>query len=283
MMRGNTIWITGVEGRLGSELEKKLSEDHDFKVIGTDKDVDITDLDAVNEAVDIYRPTIVINCAGLSDAEYCENNMVEAFKVNALGVRNLATASRRVNAKIVQMSTDDIFEGKTEGTWTEFDTPNAMSVYGKSKLAGETYVKELNPKHLIIRSSWVYGIGQGDYFDFVEEQGKKGEAFEVAMDRISSPTSAKELSNCISALINRTEYGIYHASTEGVCSRYDFAKAILSGLGYDANLAKGVNVNEGGIITSTHLENLMMKMTESYDMPTWEEDLAAYIKRMKED
>ena len=102
--------------------------------------------------------------------------MVEAFRVNALGARNLAAVTRRLNAKLIQLSTDDVFDGKSSGRMTEFDFPDPQTVYGKSKLAGENYVKELNPKHLIIRSSWVYGAASGeahqDYFSYVVEKGK---------------------------------------------------------------------------------------------------------------
>ena len=154
-MTKNAIWITGAEGRLGSTLVELLKKNTDNKVVGTDMDVDITDMDEVEQCIKVYRPNIVINCASISDADYCEQNKVQAFKVNALGARNLAAASRGVNAKIVQLSTDDVFSGKNTGHLTEFDLPDPQDVYGKSKYAGENYVKELNPKHLIVRSSWV--------------------------------------------------------------------------------------------------------------------------------
>ena len=160
-MTKNTIWVTGAEGRLGSALVQLLSQDIENKVIGTDKDeVDITDLAAVDAAIDVYHPTVVINCASMSDMDECEKNMVEAFKINTLGARNLAMATQRINAKIIQMSTDDVFEGKTGIRLTEFEIPTPKTVYGKSKLAGEAFVRERNPKHLIIRSSWVYGTGE---------------------------------------------------------------------------------------------------------------------------
>ena len=161
-MLKNAIWITGAEGRLGSALVALLKKDMGIKVVGTDLDVDITDMEAVEQCMKVYRPNVVINCASISDAEYCEKNMVEAFKVNALGARNLAAASRSANAKMIHLSTDDVFSGKAAGRLTEFDMPDPQSVYGKSKFAGENYVKELNPKHLIIRSSWVYGAANDD-------------------------------------------------------------------------------------------------------------------------
>ena len=156
-MSKNAIWITAAERRLGSSLVDLLKKDMDHKVVGTDMDVDITDMEAVEQSIKVYRPNIVINCASISDLAYCEQNMVEAFKVNALGARNLAAASRGVNAKMIQLSTDDVFSGLSAGQLTEFDVPDPQSVYGKSKFAGENYVKELNPRHLIVRSSWVYG------------------------------------------------------------------------------------------------------------------------------
>lgn len=280
-MTKNTIWVTGAEGRLGSALVQLLSQDTENKVIGTDKgEVDVTDMEAVDSAVDIYKPTVVINCASMSNMKDCEKNLVEAFKINALGARNLAMATNRINAKIIQMSTDDVFEGKSGARLTEFEIPTPKTVYGKSKLAGEAYVRELNPKHLIIRSSWVYGTGKDDFMTYVLDKAARGETFEVPMDVISTPTSALTLARFVELMIDRQEYGVYHASCEGSCSRRSFAQEILRGYGYDDRLAEGVFA--GDERTSTLLENLMMKMTGIYEMPHWKDDFDAYIERHKE-
>lgn len=280
-MTKNTIWVTGAEGRLGSALVQLLSQDIDNKVIGTDKgEVDITDMAAVDAAMDVYHPTVVINCASMSNIDECEKDMVEAFKINTLGARNLAMATQRVNAKIIQMSTDDVFEGKSGIRLTEFDIPTPKNVYGKSKLAGEMFVRELNPKHLIIRSSWVYGTGKDDFMTEVLDHAKKGESFEVPMDVISTPTSALTLAKFVERMIDRAEYGIYHASCEGSCSRRSFAQYILKAYGYDERLAEGVFAGEKSM--STLLENLMMKMTGIYEMPHWTDDFDAYVSRHKE-
>ncbi len=280
-MSRKTIWVSGAEGRLGSALVLLLKQNIENKVIGTDKDeVDITDLDAVNAAMDVFHPSVVINCSSMSDIDECEKNMVEAFKVNTLGARNLAMATQRANAKIIQMSTDDVFEGKSGIRLTEFDLPTPKNVYGKSKLAGENLVRELNPKHLIIRSSWVYGTGKDDFMTEVLDHAKKGETFEVAMDIISTPTSALTLAKFVELMLDHEEYGIYHASCEGSCSRRSFAQAILEAYGYDAKLAEGVFAADKAM--STLLENLMMKMTGIYEMPHWTDDFDAYVKRHKE-
>lgn len=272
----NSIWITGASGRIGQELVKRLKSNTENRVVATDKDVDITDSKAVMSAAEIYRPSVIINCSSISDVKYCEENMVEAFKVNALGARNLANAARKVNAKIVQISTDDVFASNGDVRLTEFDTPNPISVYGKSKLAGENYVKELNPKHLIIRSSWIYGSGISSFFSLVRQKGEQGEAFKVPDYEISTPTSADTLADFICKIIEQSEYGIFHASNEGSCTRFEFAQAILDGLGYDKNLAIPEH-SKDGTICSTLLENLMLKMTGVYEMPDWKVALEEYI------
>lgn len=271
----SSIWIAGASGRIGKELMKRLKKNPDYKIVGTDLDVDVTNVESVEQAADIYRPTVIINCASISNEKYCEDHMVEAFKINALGARNLAQAARKHNAKIIQLSSDDVFSGKNFTRLTEFDTPLPQTVYGKSKLAGENYVRELNPKHLIIRSSWVYGACDHDFYACVMEKGKNNESFEVPTDRFSTPTSAYTLADFICSLVEKTEYGIFHASCEGKCSRYEFASEILRLHGYEPALAIPVQSKTGE--TSTLLENLMMKMTDLYEMPEWKLDLKNHV------
>ncbi len=269
----NSIWITGASGRIGSELVNKLKKNTDYRVVGTDMDVDITNSESVEAAGDIYRPTVIINCSSLSSSRCSEENIVEAFKVNALGARNLAKVARKLNAKIIHLSTDDVFASNEECRITEFDTPNPNTVYGKSKLAGESFVRELNPKHVIVRSSWVYGAGDNHFLSYVELMADRGESFKVPTYKISTPTSANTLADFITELIDTPEYGIFHASCEGSCTRYEFACEILKEIGADTSLA----IPEDGEIHSTLLENMMLKMTGIYEMPDWKEDLHNYI------
>lgn len=279
-MQQNTIWITGSAGRLGRALMNMLKGYTNVKVITTDTDLDITDSAVVEQYATLCRPTVIINCASLSDSDYCEEHMVEAFRVNAIGARNLATAARKVNSKIIQLSTDDVFSGTTAVPLTEFDIPDPHSVYGRSKLAGENYVRELCPKHLIIRSSWVYGETDRDYFSQVVSNGKNGIPFKAAIDRISTPTSTKNLSQFVLSLIDKTEYGIYHASCEGSCSRYEYARAILEQMGYDTALLTPIQTGKNGKVFYTILENLMMKITGIYEMPDWRDALSDYIRSL---
>ncbi|MDO4976320.1 MAG: NAD(P)-dependent oxidoreductase [Eubacteriales bacterium] len=282
MYKSNSVWITGASGRMGSAIKRILKKKTDYKVMATGKEVDITDMQAVEQAFDIYKPNVIINCASISNADYCEENMVEAFKVNALGARNLAVVSMQHNVKIIHLSTDDVFSGENNRAKNEFDIPTPKTVYGKSKFAGENFVRELNPKHLIIRSSWVYGTDKdGDYVKFVLDKAKAGESFEVPVDRVSSPTSADRVAKFIVEMIPKKEYGIYHVSGEGVCTRYQMATAILSAAGYDTSLAvASAGANDSAMVT-TLLDNLMLKITGLYEMPAWEEDLEKYVKGLK--
>lgn len=275
-MQRNSIWITGGAGKIGTAITSRLKKNVNYRIISTDKDVDITDTEAVLNAMEIYRPHIIINCASISDARYCENHMVEAFKVNALGARNLAMASRQINAKMIQLSSDDVFSGEHAISKTEFDLPTPITVYGKSKFAGENFVKELNPKHLIIRSSWVYG-GSDDYISYVLDKAEKGEPFTAALDKISTPTSTEQVASFIEVMLDKKEYGIYHASCEGACTRHEYARTILYLTGHDLNLETGTYAEKDGVMVTTLLENLMMKMTGIYEMPDWRDELKKYI------
>ena len=199
-----------------------------------------------------------------------------------LGIVALGTFITGCGVMVEQPETEVVSEneiGKVylAGDEVEFDTPMPVSVYGKSKLAGENYVRELNPKHLIVRSSWVYGTAKNDYFEFVDRMGSTGTTFEAPVDRVSTPTSARELAGFILSLIDKAEYGIFHASSEGTCSRYEYAREILALRGYDTALVKACRSREDGLVSSTHLENLMMKMTGLYEMPEWKDDLSRYV------
>ena len=154
-MNGLSIWIAGAGGQLGSAVHEILRQDADVRILTSDQDVDVTSLEAVVSFAEENRPDVVVNCAGMTDLAKCERNEEKAYRVNALGARNLALAARKVDAKLIHLSTDDVFDGTAERPLTEFDQVNPRTVYGKSKLAGENFVRELAPRHMIVRSSWL--------------------------------------------------------------------------------------------------------------------------------
>ena len=153
------VWICGANGRVGRKMTELL-ENTPVELLLRDHEADdITDPKAVRDYAGMNRPHFIVNCAGLTDVAMCEENKEEAFKVNALGARNLSVAARMGKARMIQLSTDDVFDGSGQTPYTEFDTANPQTVYGKSKLAGENFVKEFCNRHIIVRSSWIFGEG----------------------------------------------------------------------------------------------------------------------------
>ncbi|MFR7519584.1 MAG: SDR family oxidoreductase [Mediterraneibacter faecis] len=137
-------------------------------------DLDITNTEEVLNFGIVNRPDVIINCCGVTDTDLCEKEPEHAYRVNALGARNLSIVARKNGAKIVQLSTDDVFDGQSKKPYTEFDDTNPLTVYGASKRAGENYVKEFTHKHFIIRSNWVYGKGGNNFVNRVLEDSRKG-------------------------------------------------------------------------------------------------------------
>ena len=190
------IWITGAEGHIGTAL-LDLLEGVEYQLLPTDiEEVDITKIDEVTQFVHVNRPDVVINCAGLTDVQECENNVDEAYRVNAIGVRNVALAANEVNAKVIQISTDDVFDKESRVPYNEFDNVHPRTIYGKSKEAGEKILTQLLNRFVIIRSSWIYGIGR-DFVDEVLRNVGQGKTMEVPNNQYAAPTSAKELAKVI--------------------------------------------------------------------------------------
>ena len=274
------IWICGAKGQIGRAINEVIDK-LEYKILDTDiDDLDITDTDEVLRFGEMNRPDVIINCAGLTDLEECEKDLSKAFKTNALGARNLSIVARKLEAKLVHISTDDVFDGKSQKPYTEFDETHPKTAYGKSKLAGERYVKEFTYKHFIIRSTWVYGLGN-NFINQLLEKVDQGETLSIAGDQFGSPTSAKELARFVLHLIQTNEYGTYHATNKGVCSRYEFASEILRLTGKQVEM-KPVVTHMSDFSRErpafSVLDNFIMSMTPVYDFPNWKESLKEYIE-----
>lgn len=274
------IWVCGANGQIGRAIVD-IVDTMEFELLATDIDeLNVTETDRVISFVEVNRPEIIINCSGITDIKLCEENPALAFKVNALGARNLSIAARKLEAKMVQISTDDVFDGKSASPYNEFDAANPVTVYGRSKLAGENYVKEFTYKHFIVRSTWIYGEGDNFVLDFLKKVNTK-EKLSIASDQFGSPTSAKELARFLVHLVHTGEYGTYHATNKGVCSRYAFAEEILRLTGKKADMqpvptamSDLSNVRPAFAV----LENFVMSMIDIYDFPPWQESLREYLE-----
>ena len=279
------VWIVGSEGQIGEAINEVL-DPLEIEVLNTDKNaLDITETDEVLHFGEINRPDVIINCAAITDVELCEKQPEEAFRVNALGARNLSLVARKTGAKMVQLSTDDVFDGLAQKPYTEFDNTNPKTVYGKSKCAGENYVKEFTHKHFIIRSNWVFGKGN-NFVNRVLEAAETGRSLSVASDQFGSPTSAKDLARMILYLISTNEYGTYHVTCSGVCNRYEFAQEILRLAGKNIEL-KSVPTEQSDLSSVRPpyavLDNFILRIIEVYDMPDWKESLKEYMDERTED
>lgn len=273
------IWVCGSRGQIGQAVNDVVDK-LEFEMLDTDlDDLDVTDTDEVLRFGEMNRPDIIINCSGMTDIEACEENPSMAYKVNALGARNLAIVASKMQAKMVQLSTDDVFDGKSTAPYTEFDVTNPVTVYGKSKLAGENYVKEFTSKHFIVRSTWVYGKGSNFITNFLQ-RAKEGGEIAVASDQFGSPTSANELARFLLHLVHTSEYGTYHATNRGICSRYAFAEEILKMTGKQVTLQPVPTLmDELSKVRPAYavLDNFIMSMVPVYDFPQWQDSLREYL------
>lgn len=274
------IWINGANGRLGKAIQN-VANPMEFEILKTDVDeLDISDVEAVFSFGEINRPDVIINCAGVTDLEECEGNIQLAYKVNAIGAKNLSVVAKDINAKMVQISTDDVFDGRGSEPYTEFDEARPYTIYGKSKLAGENYVKEFTSRHFIIRSSWVYGEGES-FVSRLLQKADDDEIISVVSDQVGSPTSATELAKFVLYIMGTHDYGTYHATCKGECSRYSFAKEILRIANKNAKI-KAVPTHEAEAkdIRPEYsvLNNFILDAMGNYEFPHWRDALTEYLK-----
>ena len=274
------IIVTGCNGQLGKAVNVKYANNSDLELINTDvAELDITNIDDVMKMVREVKPYAVINCAAHTAVDKCETDIDNAYKINAIGPRNLSIAATETGAKMIHISTDYVFDGNAVKPYIEFDRPNPQGVYGRTKLAGENFVKEFSYKHFIIRTAWLYGDGK----NFVKTMLKLAESHEevnVVGDQTGSPTSTEVLADIIDNLLFTDNYGVFHGTCEGMCSWADFAEEIFRLAG------KHVKVNH--ITTEEYptptkrpaysvLENYMLKLTSGYVAKEWKSAIKSYI------
>ncbi|MDO4594862.1 MAG: NAD(P)-dependent oxidoreductase [Tissierellia bacterium] len=271
------IWITGASGRLGSTLYRYL-DPLELEILATDKHVvDITNSKEVNQFVDRNRPDIIINCSGLTKRNYCQEHENEAYLLNGVGAKNIAIASRRARSKLVHLSTGDVFDGNTLSPYKETDTANPVTVYGKSKYFGEKMVRQFTPYHFIIRTSRLYSKENG-YVEDIIKQAKENKEVNVPKNQFASPTSAYELTKFILYLIDTTEYGTYHASCKGVCSRKEFAEEVLKILNINAKVKEVRDEQIDFKPQFLALQNFILDITDGYNFSHWKQALRKYLE-----
>lgn len=289
----NKIVVVGARGQLGTEITKIIEsgkselgelpayyQTAELISLGS-KDLDITKAEDVFPYFEITRPAVVVNCAAMTDVNGCESNPEKAMRVNAIGARNLAMACKRIGAKLVHVSTDYVFDGNGSRPYVEWDVCSPQSVYGSSKLLGESYVRDFCKKYFIVRTSWLYGYYGKNFVKTIAKAAMERGKVSVVDDQRGNPTNAADLAYHIAKLIPTQEYGVYHCTGKGECSWYEFASQIIKNYNIDAEVLP-CSTEEYPTPAKrpaySSLRNLMLELTVGDEMRPWEEALKCFCE-----
>lgn len=221
------VLVTGANGQLGFDVVNRLEASR-IEYLGTDKKtLDLTNEQQVKMVILTYLPDVVIHCAAYTAVDKAEDEKDLCYAVNVLGTRYVAEACKEINAKMVYISTDYVFDGKGSKPISVTDEPNPINYYGKTKLEGELEVQKLLEKYFIVRVSWLYGVNGNNFVKTMLKLGKEKRKIYVVGDQYGSPTNTHDLAALLIEMIYTQKYSIYHVTNEGFCSWYQFACEIF--------------------------------------------------------
>ena len=280
------VAVTGANGQLGTDLCRALNN---FDIIPfKHADIEIADMASVREAMLKHKPAIIINTAAYVRVDDCEDEKDKAFSVNALGARNVAVVAQELGARLMHLSTDYVFGGEAEPRtipYTEFDTPVPLSIYGKSKLAGEDSVRHLCYRHFIVRASGLFGVAGssgkgGNFIETMLKLAKERDELRVVNDQVFSPTSTGDLARKIAQLMTTDYYGIFHITNRGACSWYGFTTEILKLAGITTPvvpITSDLYPQKARRPCYSVLDNYHLRLLGMDDMRPWQEALKDYL------
>ncbi len=275
------VVVLGANGQLGSEFAKFLKNKRDIKLfLLTHKELDIKNIELLYEKFSRISPDVVINCAAYTNVEKAEKEQDKAFLVNAIGAKNAAIAAYKYNAKIVYFSTDYVFDGQKKSPYTEFDRTNPISVYGLSKLEGEILTKEVNPNHLILRISWLYGKNGKNFLRTINKVAKSNKILKIVSDQIGTPTYTSDVVKQTWFLIKKDVSGLYHSSNEGKTTWFEFAKKFFELTNLNVEILP-IKASEFKALAKrpeySVLDNYLLKLEGLNIMRKWEKALEDFI------
>ncbi|MDL2276994.1 dTDP-4-dehydrorhamnose reductase [Parabacteroides sp. OttesenSCG-928-G07] len=280
------VLVTGAKGQLGQAIHQLTAHYPTFHFRFTDIDtLDICNRDDVYAFLKSYPADYIINCAAYTAVDKAESEPEMAFRINSDAVRNLAEIAVEAGAKIIHISTDYVFDGRSYIPYVEDDATNPLSVYGRSKLAGEDILQTICPESVILRTAWLYAEQGANFVNTMLRLGKEKEELGVVFDQVGTPTYARDLAEAILSILaqgeNNFARGIYHYSNEGVCSWYDLAVKImdLAGLRCRINPLETKDYPTKAVRPAYSVLN-KKKIKDSYKIviPHWEESLRLMIK-----
>lgn len=230
------VLVTGANGQLGYDVVKELQKQN-IECYGAErKDFDIVDFNGTEKFIANYMPDVVIHCAAYTYVDKAEDEQGLCYLVNASATENIAEICKKINAKMLYISTDYVFDGTKDGFYEVEDEPNPINVYGKTKLLGEQAVERILDKYFIVRISWVFGEHGNNFVKTMLRLGKERKEINVVADQYGSPTYTADLAPLLVEMIQTDKYGIYYATNEGVCTWAEFAEEIFKIVGMDVKV-----------------------------------------------
>ena len=273
------LLITGAAGMLGRDVMLAAGNaGHDVVGFGH-TELDITDADPVEAKLDAERPDVVINCAAWTDVDGAEESEQSAMSVNGTGAGKIAGAAATVGASVVYVSTDYVFDGAKGASYVETDQPAPLSAYGRTKLAGEEATAAANPRHFVVRSSWLFGIGGGNFVETMLRLASSQNEVLVVHDQVGSPTYTWHLAYGIVRLIEGLEHGIHHMAAGGQCSWYEFAREIFEQASVECKVLSATTDMLGRPAPRPAFSALRSQREHVIELPSWQDGLAGYISQ----
>jgi dTDP-4-dehydrorhamnose reductase len=271
------LLVTGAGGMLGRDVvEAARSRGHDVAGLAR-RQLDITDGRAVADALTAHRPDTVINCAAYTDVDGAEANEAEAMRVNDAGAGLLATAAANAGAAILHVSSDYVFDGRKRDPYVESDATGAVSSYGRSKEAGEVAVAAATPRHYLVRSSWLFGVGGRNFVETMLRVGAEQPEVVVVSDQVGCPTYTAHLAAALADLVETEEFGIHHIAGGGSCSWFDFAQEIFDQADVDCRVLAGTSEMLARPAPRPRYSVLGSERLRRRRLPDWRRGLAAYL------
>ena len=282
------VLVTGAKGQLGTDVMAELKSNN-IEAVGIDREeLDVVDAKACEEFFDKAnaekRIDAVIHCAAYTAVDKAEDEQELSYNINALGTKNIATACKKFDMKLMYISTDYVFNGQGERPWEPDDERQPLNVYGKTKYEGELFVEEIAKKYFIVRIAWVFGIAGNNFIKTMLKLAKERDSLTVVDDQIGSPTYTADLSKLLVSMIQTDNYGRYHATNEGYCSWYEFAKEIFKVAGVTINVApvdSSAYPAKAKRPANSRMEKKKLDEMGFKRLPSWQDATRRYIEELQ--
>jgi len=275
------ILVAGAAGMLGGDVVQAAAN-ADHEVVGYGHaELDVTDAAAVAKRIEAERPGVVVNCAAWTDVDGAEEHEEEATAVSGTGAANVAAAAAAVDAAVVYVSSDYVFDGSKGSPYVETDQTAPLSAYGRGKLAGEEATRAANKRHFVVRSAWLFGTGGPNFVETMLRLASSQSEVLVVRDQVGSPTYTWHLAYGIVRLIEGVEFGIHHMAAAGACSWYEFAREIFEQADVDCTVMSATTEMLGRPAPRPAYSALASQREHAIELPSWQDGLAAYLAQRR--